>query len=194
MVIPVAHDFTCPWCWVGLQQAKQLQAEFGVQIEWLGYELWPEELEWPPALPTAPVTTERPKTPTRMDLAYAAQGMEPPTAPRPKRMRIHNAHEAVEYTKTEGTANQMVETLYEAYWLKGLEINDPKVIADLAGSFIKNVPEMLKALEERRFKDKIIGFDEPAYATSVYNVPTFIIDGVPYAEQPYAVLRKAFGK
>lgn len=191
MVVRLAHDFICPWCWVGLSQAKRLKQDFGVEIEWLGYEIFPEELEWPERGSSPAVESARPPTPTRMDLAYAAEGMEPPTAVRPKRMRIHNAHEAMEYAKLEGVADELAERLYNAYWLEGKEINNPAVMAELAEGIVKNIPEMLKAIEEKRFKDNIIGFDEPAYATGIYNVPTFIVDGEKFAEQPYSVIRKA---
>ena len=97
MIIPVAHDFICPWCWIGISQARRLQQEFGVQIEWLAYELLPETMEWPEPPPKPVVETERTKTPNRIELAYAAEGMEPPTADRPKRMRSHYAHEAAEF-------------------------------------------------------------------------------------------------
>jgi hypothetical protein len=36
-----------------------------------------------------------------------------------------------------------------------------------------------------------VGFDDPAYASGVYNVPTFFIGEERYAEQPLTVLKKA---
>jgi len=55
VTLPIAHDFICPWCWVGLLQALKLKKEFGVALEWKGYELWPEELAWP--VPSAATAT-----------------------------------------------------------------------------------------------------------------------------------------
>jgi predicted DsbA family dithiol-disulfide isomerase len=194
MKIQVAHDFICPWCWIGLFQAKRLEKEFGIEIEWLSYELFPDELEWVVSAGSAPPPTEdqrKPKTPTRMDLAYAAEGMEPPTATRPFHMRTHFAHEAVEYAKTEGVANEFVEKLYRAYWEEGQNINEPEVLAKLAEGTIKNISALNSAISEKRFKDKIVGFDDPAYDSGVFNVPTFYIGGERYAEQPYVALRKA---
>src|SRR4051812_3806575 len=124
MTVPVAHDFICPWCWIGIFQAKRLKSDFGVELDWLAYELFPDELEWPTPNPSSePTNTSKPKTPTRMDLAWAAEQMEAPTVTRPKQMRTHNAHEAVEYAKTEGVADEFVEKLYRALWEEGKEIN-----------------------------------------------------------------------
>ena len=75
LTIPVAHDFICPWCWVGLHQARRLQEELGVDIEWRGYELYPEDLEWPDyPSPTQP-PINKPSVPSRLDLLLAAEGM-----------------------------------------------------------------------------------------------------------------------
>lgn len=192
MKIQVAHDFTCPWCWIGLHQAIRLEREFGVEMDWIGYELWPEELGWPaPAAPTPELATNRPKTPTRLDLAYAAESMEKPTAERPKRMRIHNALQAVEYAKTEGVGNELLKRLYEEYWQNGAAIGEIAVLEDLARGIVKDIPAMSRAIEERRFKAEIVPFDDDAYAKGVYNVPTFFIGGVRYAEEPYVVLAQA---
>lgn len=192
MIVQIAHDFTCPWCWIGLHQAKRLQKDYGVEIEWLGYELYPEELPWPTPAAPVPEDPRRPKIASRLELAYAAEAMQPPAAPRPRGMRTHNAHEAVEYAKTEGVANALVDRLYEALWLEGLEIAHPEVLADLAQGIVGNVPKMIEAFEDRRFKTRIVGFDEPAYASGIFNVPTFIINGEKYAEQPYVAIIKAF--
>jgi predicted DsbA family dithiol-disulfide isomerase len=195
MTITVAHDFICPWCWIALFQVKRMTQEFGVEVDWVGYELFPEGMEWSVSAGSAPDNRpNRPVTPSRLQLAYAAEGMEPPTAERPKQMRIHNAMEAIEYAKTEGVANELVEKLYRAYWEEGREINSPQILQELAEGIVKDVPEMLRAVEEKRFNDKIVPFDDEAYAAGVYNVPTFFISGERYAEQPYAVLRKALSQ
>lgn len=189
--IPVAHDFICPWCWIGFFQTIKLREEFGATFEWIGYELFPDELEYPEAAPKIPELVVKPPTPTRIELAYAAQGMDKPTAERPKGMRIHNAHEAVEFAKLHGKADALVEVLYRAYWERGETINDPMVIAKLATGIIEDIPGMLMAIEGRRFKAKIIGFDAPAYSTGVFHVPTFTIGKERLAEQPYVAIRAA---
>ena len=193
MTIRVAHDFTCPWCWVGLFQAKDLAREFGATIDWVGYELWPLDLDWPAPSPAAPEPdkpSNKPQTPSRMDLAYAAQGMEPPTATRPRRMRTNNVHQAVEFAKTVGVQDEFIERLYRALWEQGREINAPDVLRELA-SGLMDADAMLVAVEEVRYRDQVVGFDDPAYASGVYNVPTFFIGEERYAAQPLTVLRKA---
>lgn len=190
LVIPVAHDFICPWCWIAVFQTKQLATEFDVSFDWIGYELYPENLEWPatPAPNTEPKpVSPKPKTPTRMELAYAAENMDKPTVKRPEHMRSHNAHEAVELAKLSGVQDAVIETLYRAYWEEGTEINDSEILCSLLKEFV-DTAELRNAIVTRQFADKIVGFDEPAYENGVYNVPTYWIGGERYAEQPTRVL------
>jgi len=188
--IPVAHDFICSWCWIGWFQAEQLRRQFGVEFEWLGYELYPDSIPWPepPAIPL--VTTNRPATPTRMELAYAAQGMQRPTAVRPKQMRDHAPHESVELAKEIGFAHDWVGRLYRAYWEDGAEIGSTDVLIELGRDWFTDIDGLRSAIENRRFADRIIPFNEEAHRAGVYNLPTFFI-GERYAEQPYTVLRDA---
>lgn len=175
---------------MGLLQALELKREFGIEFEWRGYELYPDSVEFPtsPALPK--VVTNRPETPTRMALAYAAQGIERPTNRGPGNLRTHHAHEAVELAKLGGTQDALVERLYRAYWEEAQDISDPAVLIELASAYV-NPLELEQVLRERRFAANIVEYDVPAYATGVYNVPTFWIGGDRYAEQPYEILRKA---
>jgi predicted DsbA family dithiol-disulfide isomerase len=191
VTIPVAHDFICPWCWVGMLQAKRLEEDFDVKIEWLGYELFPDELEWPEWTPGPPPPANKPVTPSRFDFLLAADGITMPSVERPHKMRTHYAHEAVEYAKTEGVANELTEALYRAYWQRGEEINNPDVIHRVAEGIVKDHDALDEAVRTRKFKDNIVGFDDPAYALGIYNVPTFHIDGGRYAEQPYSALHAA---
>lgn len=194
ITIPVAHDFICPWCWIGLLQAKRLQEEFGARIEWRGYELFPLGLHWPDYPPAPAAPKNKPVTPSRLEFLLAADHIEMPHAERPKKMRTYNAHQAVEYAKTEGVQDELIEKLYRAYWEQGKEINDLAVLKQLALGIVRDLDAMEAAVVQKKFAKNVVGFDDDAYASGVYNVPTFFIGGQRYAEQPYSVLREATKK
>lgn len=192
MTIRIAHDFTCPWCWIALHQTHHLKAEFPeLNFDWVGYELWPESIAWPEPGEKPEENPNRAKTPSRLDLAYDASGISKPTIERPKRMRIHAALEAVEFARESGADRELIEAFYRALYEEGKAIGEPQVIAEIAQGIVPNVPEMLEAIQERRYADRIVPFDEDAHSAGVYNVPTFFIDGARYAEQPTRVLREA---
>jgi predicted DsbA family dithiol-disulfide isomerase len=191
LVVPVAHDFTCPWCWIGHRQAQRMAAEFGVTFDWLGYELYPESLPWPEPGTPEPPNPNRPVTPSRLQLAYAAEGMDPPTVQRPRRMRIHNALEAVEHAKALGVEQEAVDRLYLAYWTRGMAIGEADVVCEVLQGLVEDLDDLRQAMAEKRYEEKIVPYDDEAYARGVYNVPTFFIGGERYAEQPYVVLQRA---
>lgn len=163
-----------------------------MRLDWRGYELWPEELGWPdPATPGAEPPANRPPVPSRLDFLLAAENMEIPKVDRPKRIRTHNAHEAVEFAKTEGVADEYIEMIYGAYWEDGEDISDVKLLKKLAKGIVDDTDGLVKAIEKARFRHEIVGFDDPAHEKGVYNVPTFFIGEQKLAEQPYGLLRKA---
>lgn len=191
LTVPLAHDFICPWCWVGFFQAKRLEREFGVRIDWRGYELFPKDLYWPDYPAETPQPANKPKTPTRFDLFAASEGVEMPHTERPHKMRTYHAHQAVEYAKTEGVGDELIERIYRAFWEEGREINRIDVLKDLARGLIHDAAAYEKAIIVREYHHKVVLFDDDANAQGVYNVPTFFIGGKRYAEQPYIVLAKA---
>lgn len=192
LVIPVAHDPTCPWCWIGLSQVRRLRQEFDVEFEWLGYELYPEGLDWSDDTPPEPLPPNKPPIPSRLQLALAAEGIKLPSAKRPRQMRIHHALESIEYMKEQQAPVQAwVETVYEAYWMRGEAVGKIEVLCNLAAQNGFPCQDMEAALGSRTYADRIVKFDDDAYAAGVYNVPTFFIGERRYAEQPYVVLQRA---
>ncbi len=194
LTIKVAHDFICPWCWIGLFQAQRMQREFGVKIDWRGYELFPKSLDWPEAGPSKEKPADKPDTPSRLALMLAAEGLEVPKIERPHHMRTYNTHQAVEYAKTEGVQDAAIEALYRAFWEGGRNINDPHVISDVLRGIVHDLDALAYAIKNDKFGDQVVDFDDDAYARGVYNVPTFFIGADRYAEQPYGILRKALVK
>ena len=194
ITVPVAHDFICPWCYVALFQKERLEKEFDVKVEWHGYELWPENLEWPEAKPSVPPPANRPPVPSRLDFILYADGLQIPKVDRPYRMRSNNAHQAAEFAKSVGVDDQYIEVLYRAFWERGENINELDVLKTLAAGLIDDLDGLETAVKTRQFHNKIVLFDDDAYNSGIYNVPTFFVGEERLAEQPYVVLREAVAK
>lgn len=191
MTIPIAHDFTCPWCYVGLLQANRLIEEFSVEIEWVGYEMFPVELEWPQRAPMPPEPADKPPIPSRFQFLEYADGVEVPKVVRPMRMRTFNAHQAAEFAKRRDRGFEFVAALYRAYWHEGRTINDIEELLRIGGGFGFPHNELRSAIESKAFANDVVGFDEPAHERGIWNVPTFFVGEKRYAEQPYVVLERA---
>ncbi len=189
LVVQVAHDFTCPYCWIAYNQTVRLKQSYEVSFDWVGYELWPVGLEHPIST-KAPEIPGKPRVPSRLEFAYLASD-----SPKPKHSNHsddnHNALEAVEYAKELGNGEEMVAVIYEALWLRGLDINSLDVLCELSLPVIGEQNDFRSKIESKSYDDKIVKFDEPAYATGIYNVPTFVVGGKYLAEQPYLVIERA---
>ncbi|HJP82023.1 MAG TPA: DsbA family protein [Fimbriimonadaceae bacterium] len=191
--IPLAHDFICPWCWIAVHQIARLRKEFEFQVEWRSYELWPAELERPPDQARAPIPNQAP-IPTRLELMLALEHLEIPKIDRPKRMNSHRAHLAAQFALGAGMGEPYILELYKAFWERGENLDEPEILANLAAEFGVDSNNMLDSIRSNRFDDRIVKFDAPAYKTGIFHVPTFIIGGIPYAEQPFHVLQKAMAE
>lgn len=189
--VRIAHDPSCAWCWIGQSQAKRLQAEFGIEIQWVGYELWPEALEWPASTPEAVTNPDKPRTPSRFALALAAEGLNPVSSNRPSNMRTFRTHRALEFARAQGAHDALMDRIYRAHWVHGMNINEPAPLLLLAKGLGFDEAAFESALEDPSWQANVVPFDDEAYASGVYNLPTFWIGDHRYAEQPYAVLREA---
>lgn len=188
--IPLAHDFVCPWCWVAVFQVEKLKREFDVEIDWLGYELWPKELERPIYDPPR-VIPNKPVIPSRLDLMLALEHVEVPNVERPKGMSSHRALLAAEYAKSHNRGEPFILELYRAFWERGEFLDEVEFLMLTGERFDLDPHDMRRSIESEELADRIVGFDAPAYKSGIFNVPTFIIAGQRYAEQPYLVLQRA---
>jgi riboflavin biosynthesis pyrimidine reductase/predicted DsbA family dithiol-disulfide isomerase len=191
--IPVAHDFSCPWCFIGMFHARRLRRDFGATIEWRAYELYPEGMDLPGVRPPAPKIPNRPDTPIRIELALAAEGLDPLDLSKDSATRTHKAHEAMELAKAFGVQDELLERIYFAYWRQNRDIDSTVVLLELARGLIPDLSALQATIEEKRFGNRITPYNQPAYETGVFNLPTVWIGESRYAEQPYRVLRAAMG-
>lgn len=190
MRIPIAHDFVCEWCWIGLFQTRRLRQEFGIQFDWLGYELYPAGLIEKSVVADPPPPPNRPLTPSRLTLAFAAAGIAPVRAKKPMPETIR-AHQAVEFAKQFGDPTSLVERIYIAFWQENRDISDLDVLLSCAKGLVPNLEELRSSIESHQFEERIVRFDDSAYATGIYNLPTFWIGNQRLAEQPYERIRDA---
>ena len=183
----VAHDFICPWCWVGRIQAKRLLKEFpSLELIWKGYELLPEGMIYTPDAPD-PLEAKKPKTPSRFDLLLAAEGLVLPERSIPRsisRLALEGSEFALEHGKQE----DYLDRVYHAYWEESKDIANIAVLIEAAEVAGLDVAQFALALDKRTYRDSVIEYDEPAHNAGIWNVPTFMFPEAWVAEQPYSVL------
>ena len=189
LVVTVAHDYLCPWCWVGFFQAQKLTEEFPqITLDWRGYELLPEELGPLPDYKPQPKDPTAP--PSRFDLFAEAEGV-----PLHQRtigvVRTHAALEGAEFVKDKAPErfDAYNEAVYRAFWERSEDISDLDVLSALARSAGVDAAAFRQAVAAKAYYDKIVRFDDDAYARDVTHVPTFLFRGERCAEAPYSTIR-----
>ncbi len=185
----VAHDYICPWCWVAWEQQKRLKAEFPtLHLVWKGFDLLPEGMAYNPP-PPDPSQPKKPRIPSRLELLLAADDLALPKRDKPfSRSRL--ALEGAEFAMENGRADEYHDAVYHLYWEESQDIADREVLREAARRAGLDVREFDRALDERRYRDRIIEFDEPAHAAGIWNVPTWEFPEEWIAEQPCSEVRQ----
>lgn len=189
--VTIAHDYLCPWCWVGFFQAKKLRAEFPqIRQIWRGYELLPEELGPLPDFKPQPPDPEAP--PSRFEAFSQAEGAAVPAGRTLGIVRTHYALEGAAYAQDVEPArfDAYNEAVYRAFWEHSEDISDLDVLGRLAEGAGLDKIEFLGAVSSKAYYDEIVRFDDDAYAADVTHVPTFLFRGERCAEAPYTTIRE----
>jgi len=186
----IAHDYLCPWCWVGFVQAKKLREDFPqIRQVWRGYELLPEELG---PLPNFKPQPKDPNAPlSRFDLFSEAEGALVPEGRTLGVVRTHYALEGAAYAqdKEPERFDDYNEAVYRAFWERSEDISDLEVLGSLAEGAGLDKAAFLAAVSAKAYYQEIVRFDDDAYAADVTHVPTFIFRGERCAEAPYETIQ-----
>lgn len=186
----IAHDYLCPWCWIGFFQARLLKDEFPqIKQVWRGYELLPESLGPLPESkprrhdPDAPksrleILSERDNVPLIKDRTIGV-------------IRTRNPLMGAEYFQDRRPElfDAYNEAVYRGFWEYSQDISDLDVLCKMASEAGADPSDFLEALENNVYADRIVEFDAGAYADDVTHVPTFIFRGERCAEAPYDTIR-----
>ena len=189
--VTIAHDYLCPWCWVGFFQAKRLKEEFPqIQQVWHGFELLPEELGPLPDYKPQPPVPGAP--PSRFELFSQAEGFPVPAGRSIGIVRTHFALEGAAYAQDKAPEkfDAYNEAVYRAFWEHSEDISDLDVLGRLAAGAGLDQAAFLAAVSSKAYHSEIVRFDDDAYAADVTHVPTFRFRGERCAEAPYSTIRE----
>jgi predicted DsbA family dithiol-disulfide isomerase len=186
----IAHDYLCPWCWIGFFQARRLSEEFPqIRQDWRGFELLPESLGPLPHYKPRPHDPSAP--PSRLDILAEIDGVPIPKDRTIGVVRTHDALQGAEYVKAKAPDrfDTYNERVYRALWEQSADISDHQILGQIAEASGLDVDDFLGALTRREYSNKIVDFNEPAYGLDVTHVPTFVFRGERCAEAPYSTIR-----
>ena len=179
LLIEIASDVICPWCYIGKRRLEKalaaLRGEIEVRIEWLPFQLNPDM----PAGGVARADYRRAKFGSiekgrALDARVAQEGAGEGIAFAFDRMqRTPNtvaAHQLVDLAQKQGKGNDVVDALFRAYFEDAIDIGDPAVL--------KGIAERLGVSGWPQDKDtgKVAAQEERVRGLGISGVPTFIFD------------------
>ncbi|WP_170344108.1 DsbA family oxidoreductase [Ruegeria atlantica] len=193
--LDILSDPICPWCYIGKTQLDKALAnvpDHPFVIEWHPFQLNPdmpdagmdrrEYLERKfggkdgAVRAYAPVVDQAEKA--GLNINFEAMERTPNTL---------DAHRLIHWAGIEGKQNEVVDALFDAYFVQGRDIGDHEVLADIADSTGMDAAVVMKLLKSDADREEIRNRDAHSRKMGVSSVPTFIVanqHAVPGAQPP----------
>ena len=185
LVIEVVHDFVCPWCYLGVKRLSLLLArrrDLNVEMVWRPFLLNPD-------MPRSGMTRsdymvrkygaeERGRRLfNSITELGAAEGIEFNFAAILRAPSSVDAHRLIRYAQTFGVADILVDEIFRAHFVEGLDIGEPATLVRLAalqGMDARATTLFLASSEGTEF---VHAENLHAHRLGINGVPCFLIDG-----------------
>lgn len=187
-VIDIFSDPICPWCMIGkrrldraLQMAASSHSFCRPGIRWRVFQLNPTmppkgmdrtaylNAKFGGAVRAAEVYRNIRKEGAAEDIDFAFDRIT-------RTPNTLKAHALIRIASSQGLADAMVQRLFDAYFLEGLDIGDPSVLADLAAEVGLN-EDMAGMFNDADLAARLRAEDAEARGSGISGVPYFVIGG-----------------
>jgi predicted DsbA family dithiol-disulfide isomerase len=140
--VDIVSDVVCPWCAIGYYQLAKAADETGIGIEvhWHPFELNPQMADdgenLREHLATKYGTTPEGSKTARKRLTDlgAALGFSFNYADDMRMVNTFRAHQLIDWAEDQGLAHEAKLALFEAFFTRRKDLNDPSVLVDVAQS------------------------------------------------------------
>ena len=185
LVIEIVYDFVCPWCYLGVKRLSFLLArrqDLGVELVWRPFLLNPD---MPRAgMARADYMIRKFGAEDRARRLYAsiaelgaAEGIQFNFAAIRRTPNSVDAHRLVRLADRFGAADGLVDRIFNAHFIEGLDIGSHAVLARLAsgqGMDAAFAEDFLSSGEGAEF---VHAENLHAHRLGINGVPCFVIDG-----------------
>jgi predicted DsbA family dithiol-disulfide isomerase len=176
ITLRIFSDFTCPFCYLGIGVIEQLMREVDdIQVEWVCYELHPEVPE--AGMPLAEKFPEYDLDALFEELRVKGARYGYEFAEVTLLSNSRKALEASEFARDRGKHAAFHLAAFRAYFGEARDIGRVSVILDLAAQVGLNPEELLEALNEHRYADRLKEGREEGSRYNVSVLPTFVFNG-----------------
>lgn len=181
--LDIMSDPICPWCYIGkanLDRALAQRPDHPFLITWHPFQLNPDMpkggMDRRTYLETkfggkegavkayAPIVDHAEKAGVTINLEAIK------TTP-----NTLDAHRLIHWAGIEGRQTEVVDALFQAYFVEGRDIGDADVLADIADSCGMDASVVLRLLATDEDRREIVERDAAARGMGINSVPTFIV-------------------
>ena len=188
--LTIYSDYVCPWCYVGQGAVQKLSQNYPLEVTWMPFYLRPDTPPEGMELP-AHVKAHMKGMQTHLVQMANAAGLRMIFPDRIPNTRL--AHEATEYARQKGKANEFHQTVFDYYYGQGEDISRWEVLQQAAKDVGLDADEMREQVEQGKFTVLVSEQVRQAAELGIDGVPTYILNDR-YAivgAQPYEVFEQA---
>jgi predicted DsbA family dithiol-disulfide isomerase len=184
MQIDIVSDVICPWCFIGkrrLERALALRPDLTATLSWRAFQLNPD-------MPSDGIPRELylsakfggSRAAGRLYATVCAAGRGEGIDFAFERIRrtpnTLRAHRLIRYAASEGCADQVVEALFRAYFLEGLDIGGIETLAAIAARGGLDQAASLGYLIGDAGANEVRAEEHRARRLGIHAVPCFVLD------------------
>ncbi len=184
MKIDIISDTVCPWCLIGkrkLEAALAERTDLDVDISWHPFQLHPDmPLE---GADRKEFTAKKFGSPERAKALYEqvanagrAVGLDLQFSKIKRSPNTLNSHRVIKWAQSAGCQDQVVENLFQAFFMDGKDLGDIDVLVEAAVAAGMDEVIVRDLLNSDRDLDLVAAEDARAREMGVSGVPFFIID------------------
>jgi predicted DsbA family dithiol-disulfide isomerase len=187
--VEIWSDVVCPWCYIGKRRFEravaELDGEVDIEVVYRPYQLDPTASpgKTQPVFDAYAKKFGGPEQATailqRVTEAAAEDGIEfhMDRALRANTLLAHRLLWLAELPGSPVDQQVLKERLLQAYFVDGLDIGDPEVLADCAAEVGFPRQDALDFLESDRGRDEVAAYLAQAADAGISAVPTFVVNG-----------------
>ncbi|HEY8533772.1 MAG TPA: DsbA family oxidoreductase [Micromonospora sp.] len=198
MEIVIYSDIVCPWCYIGKRRLEQALDSYDgeVSLRYRPFQLDPRPVSEP--RPVAEALAEKFGGPERVRqlLAHvtsvAAESGLTLRFDRALNANTFDAHRLVRFAAERGRASEMVDALFRAHFVDGVDVGSRAALASVAAATGFDEQEVRAYLDSSAGVDEVRAEVEEARRIGVTSVPTFVFAGkyvVTGAQPPETLLK-----
>lgn len=173
---------------------ERLKEEYNVDVEWRPYYLRPDTPPEGMPLPDYVLRARASGSENRLAELAAMHGLE--YKPTERLINTRLAHEATEYARQQGKANEFHKVVFRQVYADGQDISKWDVLRAAAEEVGLNGEDLYQVVEAGTYTRDVAEQVEQAYQIGVSGVPTYVINDryAVVGAQPYEVFKQALTK